>query len=447
MGWQHRQPRAGRVHRRRCRRSSGWTSTGTRARPTPSIRTSTRSSRSGPSYVIILVGRPHLQDGLRQDARRPHRARRRADRAARSRSPWRRRAASASSRSTTDSARHRLPGEARHRRPPLPWNPDRCLGVDGHLHLRPRRSWCGCAAARRRSSLEPRLRPRHHAAAGGARASGSTPTSSGTRTRRSRSTGATSGTLDAYFEASMDLIARRSRVQPLRPGLAAAHLPAAAPAGQVRVRRGGTARRRHRVDRLDGLHRLRQRGAALDPLARACASTRTARSRTRSCMPNATVNRHARMRRAIVDRERRAAARARVIGYDPAEDRRRHTVSEGGVVVVTPGEECYRPAPGACGPCAGRGTGARARCGRRWRSAPRGRWRPRRRARATSPRDWAAPGCRRRASAAASRRPGASCPRSRPASPTSGGRAAARRTARCASLLGRLGRRSRPALP
>ena len=27
-------------------------------------------------------------------------------------------------------------------------------------------------------------------------------------------------------------------------------------------------------------------------------------------------------------------------GYDAAEDRRRHTVSEGGVVVVTPGEEC-----------------------------------------------------------------------------------------------------------
>ena len=29
-----------------------------------------------------------------------------------------------------------------------------------------------------------------------------------------------------------------------------------------------------------------------------------------------------------------------VIGYDPHEDRRRHTVSEGGGVVVTPGEEC-----------------------------------------------------------------------------------------------------------
>jgi hypothetical protein len=33
--------------------------------------------------------------------------------------------------------------------------------------------------------------------------------------------------------------------------------------------------------------------------------------------------------------------RGAVIGYDPVEDRRRHTVSEGGVVVVTPGEECF----------------------------------------------------------------------------------------------------------
>ena len=28
------------------------------------------------------------------------------------------------------------------------------------------------------------------------------------------------------------------------------------------------------------------------------------------------------------------------IGYDPDEDRRRHTVSDDGIVVVTPGEEC-----------------------------------------------------------------------------------------------------------
>jgi glucose-1-phosphate adenylyltransferase len=61
-------------------------------------------------------------------------------------------------------------------------------------------------------------------------------------------------------------------------------------------------------------------------------------------LPGAVVNRHSRIRRAIVDRGVELPAGA-VIGYDPAEDRRRHTVSEGGVVVVTPGEECYVEAP------------------------------------------------------------------------------------------------------
>jgi glucose-1-phosphate adenylyltransferase len=54
---------------------------------------------------------------------------------------------------------------------------------------------------------------------------------------------------------------------------------------------------------------------------------------------NATINRHARIRRAIIDRGV-VVPRGAVIGYDPVEDRRRHTVSEGGVVVVTPGEDC-----------------------------------------------------------------------------------------------------------
>ncbi|HKC13709.1 MAG TPA: glucose-1-phosphate adenylyltransferase, partial [Vicinamibacteria bacterium] len=48
--------------------------------------------------------------------------------------------------------------------------------------------------------------------------------------------------------------------------------------------------------------------------------------------------RHSRIRRAIIDRNVEVPQGA-IIGYDPAEDRRRHTVSEGGVVVVTPGEE------------------------------------------------------------------------------------------------------------
>lgn len=56
-------------------------------------------------------------------------------------------------------------------------------------------------------------------------------------------------------------------------------------------------------------------------------------------MPGAVVNRHARIRRAIVDRGVEIP-RGALVGHVPAEDRRRHTVTEAGVVVVTPGEEC-----------------------------------------------------------------------------------------------------------
>jgi glucose-1-phosphate adenylyltransferase len=56
-------------------------------------------------------------------------------------------------------------------------------------------------------------------------------------------------------------------------------------------------------------------------------------------MPNATIHRHSRIRRAIIDRHTEIPKGA-IVGYDAAEDRRRHTVTEGGVVVVTPGEEC-----------------------------------------------------------------------------------------------------------
>jgi glucose-1-phosphate adenylyltransferase len=57
-------------------------------------------------------------------------------------------------------------------------------------------------------------------------------------------------------------------------------------------------------------------------------------------MGNVTVHRHSRIRRAIVDRNVEIPTGA-IVGFDASEDRRRHTVSEGGVVVVTPGEEIF----------------------------------------------------------------------------------------------------------
>ncbi len=57
-------------------------------------------------------------------------------------------------------------------------------------------------------------------------------------------------------------------------------------------------------------------------------------------MPGVRVGRHARIRKAIIDRDV-DIPRGAMIGFNAEEDRRRHTVSEGGVVVVAPGEEPY----------------------------------------------------------------------------------------------------------
>jgi glucose-1-phosphate adenylyltransferase len=56
-------------------------------------------------------------------------------------------------------------------------------------------------------------------------------------------------------------------------------------------------------------------------------------------MTNAVISRHSRVRRAIVDRDV-VVPKGAIVGFDAAEDRRRHTVSDAGVVVVSPGEEC-----------------------------------------------------------------------------------------------------------
>ena len=55
-------------------------------------------------------------------------------------------------------------------------------------------------------------------------------------------------------------------------------------------------------------------------------------------MPGVRVGHHARIRRAIVDRDV-LIPRGALIGYDADEDRRRHTVTENGIVVVTTDDE------------------------------------------------------------------------------------------------------------
>jgi glucose-1-phosphate adenylyltransferase len=57
-------------------------------------------------------------------------------------------------------------------------------------------------------------------------------------------------------------------------------------------------------------------------------------------MPGVRVGRHARIRRAIIDRDV-FIPRAALIGYNAEEDRKRHTVTESGIVVVTTDDEPF----------------------------------------------------------------------------------------------------------
>ena len=142
------------------------------------------------------------------------------------------------------------------------------------------------------------------------------------------------GTLDAYFDASMDLCQVNPEFNlydpewPLRT-----YQPQAPPAKFVFAEEG------------------RRCGQALDSIissgciisgSRVSGSILCPNVRVHSfcdidqaiLMPGVRVGRHARIHRAIIDRDV-LIPRGALIGFDPEEDRRRHTVTEGGVVVVT----------------------------------------------------------------------------------------------------------------
>jgi glucose-1-phosphate adenylyltransferase len=141
------------------------------------------------------------------------------------------------------------------------------------------------------------------------------------------------GTLDAYFEANMDLCHVNPEFNlydpewPLRT-----HQPQAPPAKFVFADAG------------------RRCGQALDSIISPgcivsgatvygsvlCPNVRVhSFSHLEQCilMPGVRVGRHARIRRAIIDRDV-LIPRGALIGYHPDEDRRRHTMTDAGVVVV-----------------------------------------------------------------------------------------------------------------
>jgi glucose-1-phosphate adenylyltransferase len=146
------------------------------------------------------------------------------------------------------------------------------------------------------------------------------------------------GTLDAYFDANMDLCRVSPEFNlydpewPLRT-----YQPQAPPAKFVFAEEG------------------RRCGRALDSIvspgciisgSRVAGSVLCPNVRVHSfceieqciLMPGVRVGRHARMRRAIIDRDV-LIPRGAVIGYDVEEDRKRHMVTDSGIVVVTGDDE------------------------------------------------------------------------------------------------------------
>jgi glucose-1-phosphate adenylyltransferase len=147
------------------------------------------------------------------------------------------------------------------------------------------------------------------------------------------------GTLDAYFDANMDLCHVNPDFNlydpewPLRT-----YMPQAPPAKFVFAEdwRCGQA--------LDStispgciVSGSRITGSVLCPNVRVHSFCSIDQS---ILMPGVRVGRHAMIRRAIIDRDVLIPRGAR-IGYHPEEDRKRHTVSEGGIVVVTVDDEPY----------------------------------------------------------------------------------------------------------
>jgi glucose-1-phosphate adenylyltransferase len=146
------------------------------------------------------------------------------------------------------------------------------------------------------------------------------------------------GTLDAYFEASMDLCQVNPEFNlydpewPLRT-----YQPQAPPAKFVFAEQGNRCGQALDSVISNGciISGSRVSGSILCPNVRVHSFCDIERS---ILMPGVRVGRHARLRRTIVDRDV-LIPRGALIGFDAAEDRRRHTVTEGGVVVVTAEDE------------------------------------------------------------------------------------------------------------
>ena len=148
------------------------------------------------------------------------------------------------------------------------------------------------------------------------------------------------GTLDAYFDANMDLCHVSPEFNLYDPEWPVrTYQPQAPPAKFVFAETG------HRCGQaLDSLispgcivSGSSIYGSVLCPNVRVHSFCHIEQS---ILMPGVRVGRHARIRRAIIDRDL-LIPRGALIGYNLEEDRRRHAVTENGVVVVTAGDDPF----------------------------------------------------------------------------------------------------------
>lgn len=152
------------------------------------------------------------------------------------------------------------------------------------------------------------------------------------------------GTLDAYYEANMDLVQVNPEFNlydpewPIRT-----HQPQAPPAKFVFGDEG--RRYGHAIDSIISsgviVSGSRVQGSILCPNVRVHSYCTIDQS---ILMPGVRVGRHARIRNAIIDRDV-FVPRGAVIGYDLEEDRKRHAVTDRGVVVVTTNDEPFIQQP------------------------------------------------------------------------------------------------------
>ena len=141
------------------------------------------------------------------------------------------------------------------------------------------------------------------------------------------------GTLDAYYDANMDVVAVSPVFNLYDRGMADAHAAAAVSAGEVCVRRAGTYGHGDQLGRFAGcvISGAVVRNSVLSQDVRVNSYAEVDAS---IIFTHVNIGRHCRIRRAIIDRDVHLPE-GTVIGYDPVEDKRNYFVTPTGLTVVT----------------------------------------------------------------------------------------------------------------